>query len=415
MGGVVMERRWLLLGGTTAVAVLVAASVWWATARQSDDDPEFVATLTSMGAREVPHYAHPEWWSDGTTPLRLGWDGESLVVDSPRPNIERLRGTRLDTALAVPSTADPATVAALPGGEGAPWIAVAFESKRVDQDDKETVESPLTWAGSEVTSGERLDGGAATTMPVTLRSNEISPAEGPSAIMTADAAVARLGDTDTALVTTSQLGTITLHRCTLSACEGEEAAGPDGETPFSIASTGDGFVTATGARDEGHTIWYAGDDELQWQAIGEIPEGETLSALRDGEKGVIALTQGGSDDETAYGIRTVDAGGVEQVVEPTLFSGSGQVTAVGRNGEDWFLAGFRASDTRVDFDPQSTSAELWTLGDEEWEPLGDPLLEYQPLQWIQVLFTSLDGELAAVSNAPGPDITMTWSFATVED
>ncbi len=411
-----VKRRWLLGIAVAVIAVLVAGSIWWWVERTGDDDePEFVATLTSVSPHEVPGYAHPEWWSDGTTPVRLSWDDETLVVDSPRPNIERVRGTRLDTALAAPATADPAAVASLPGGEGAPWIAVAFEATRVDQDDKETTESPLTWTGSDLTSGERLDGGAAATLPVSLRSNEISPAEGPSAIMTADAAVARLGDTDTALVTTSQLGTITLHRCALSACEWEEAAGPGGETPFSIASTGDGFVTTTGDRDDGHTIWFAEDDGLQWQAIGEIPAGETISELRDGENGVLMLTQSGRDDETIYGIRTVDAGGVEQVVEPTPFSGSGQVMDVARNGDDWFLAGFRASDARVDLGPQPTAAELWTLGDEQWEPLGDPLLEYQPLQWIRVLFTSLDGELAAASDAPGPDITMTWTFGPAED
>ncbi len=406
----------MLVGLAVVVVALVAGLIWWSLERaDDDDDAAFVATLTSVSPHEVPGYAHPEWWSDGTTPVRLSWDGETLVVDSPRPNIERVRGTRLDTALAAPATADPAAIASLPGGEGAPWIAVAFESKRVDQDDKETTESPLTWTGTDLTSEGRLEGGDPMTLPVALRSNEISPAEGPSAIMTADAAVARLGDTDTALVTTSQLGTITLHRCTVSACEWEEAAGPEGEIPFSVASTGRGFVTTTGARDEGHTIWYAEDAGLQWQSIGEIPEGETISRLRDGEDGVLLLTQSGGDEETIYGIRTIDADGVEEVVEPTAFPGSGTVMDVGRNGDDWFLAGFRASDARVDVGPQSTSAELWTLGDEEWEPLGDPLLDYQPLQWMRVLFTSLDGELAAASDAPGPDITMTWTFGPAGD
>lgn len=409
-----MKRRRLLVSACVVVVALLASPVLWGITRPGPPEHGLAATLTAILREETAAYVFPTWWSDGSTPLRLTAQDDGLLINSPRPSSEWAGSTRVDAFLQAPSTADPAAVAALPGGDGAPWVAVAFESKPTETDDKDTTENPLTWTGVDLTAGGQLSGGEPDMLPVTLRSNEISPAEGPSAIMTADAAVSSPGGTDTALVTTSQLGELAMHRCSLADCTWEEAPAPEGTEPFSIASTGEGFVVLTGAPAEGHTVWYADDADLQWRPLGEVPAGEVVNALQDGVGGVVVLSRSGSDSEPSYRIRTAEAAGLEDAVGPAAFPERSHVSAVIEVDGQWYLAGDRASAARVDLGAEPIAPALWTLGEGSWELVEDDLLSHQPDQSMRVLYAEEEGRLAGVSNASAQRITMTWRFDTAD-
>ncbi|MGW9348043.1 hypothetical protein [Nocardiopsis flavescens] len=409
-----MKRRGLLVGACAVAVVLMASLAWWRAARPLPSAPLPSATLTGILHEETEGYVFPAWWSDGSTPVRLTADGGGLLIDAPGPGSDPVRGARVDVSLPAPPTADPAAVAALPGGDGAPWVAVAFESKPTEADDKDTTEKPLTWTGTDLTADDRLDGAEPATLPVRLRSNEISPAEGPSAIMTADAAVARLGGTDTVLVTTSQLGESSLHRCDPADCVWEEAPAPEEGRPFSVASTGGGLVALTGTPAEGHTVWFADDAGLGWRPLGGIPVGESVEALQDGAGGVAVLSRSGGDSERVYRIRTAGASGLDEVVGPAPLPGPGTVSAAAEAGGRWYLAGDRPGTARVDLGADPLAPGLWVLGEDSWEPVRDDLLGHQPDQSIRLLYTNGEGRLAAVSSSPAQRITMTWRFDTAD-
>ncbi|WP_211719330.1 hypothetical protein [Nocardiopsis sp. MG754419] len=409
-----MKRRWLIVSACVVVVALLASLAWWRSARPSAAEDELAATLTAILHEDTDAYIFPAWWSDGSTPLRLTSEGDGLLIDEPRTASDLVGRARVDVSLEAPATADPAAVAALPGGEGAPWVAVAFESRQTEMEDKDTTENPLTWTGTDLTTGDRTSGGEPVTLPATLRSNEISPADGPSAIMTADAAVARVEGTDTALVTTSQLGEFTMHRCDPAACEWEEVSVPAGGDPFSIASTGEGLVALTGASADGHTVWYADDADLRWRPLGEIPTGEVVEVLHDGVDGVMVLSRSGDDSDRAYRVRTADASGLEDEVGPFDFPETGTVSAVSEVDGRWYLAGHGPSAARVDLGADPLTPRLWALGEDSWEGVEDDLLGHQPDQSMRVLYVDGEGGLAAVSSSPAQRITMTWTFATVD-
>lgn len=404
-----MKKRWWIGGGAVVVVAAVVAVAVWPRAG-APEDQRLSPTVTDMQLERTGTFGLPEWWTDGSTTLRLTANADGLLVNEPLARLELTGPTELSAALPVPATADPAAIAALPGDDGAPWVAVAFEDKSVARGDTTTTERPLAWV-----AGGR--GGAATAVPVPA---ELRSATTSETIMTAEAAVARIDDTDVAVVSTMQGDAATLHVCVVDACEWTPRDLPGGVGIELLGSTGDSLVAVT----EDGDVWSADDLDLAWERVGSGPSGRAPQVIQDGDGRAsivwLGRLDGGQDEDgdgagSAVSIQTVGDGELVDTVESTSIDDDVRrlETATEVDGT-WYLGGSTDNTASVSLPYPADEPALWTLGDDSWEPLDDELLRNQVDQRTEAVWVDGGGDLRMLTTSAVQGITMVWRLEREE-
>jgi hypothetical protein len=403
-----MKKRWWVGLGVIAVGAVVAGLVVWLQPGTeqgrlaASDEGRLSATLTDIQHEDTDTYVYPSWWTDGDTAVRLTAVDDNLVVNEPLARLEPTGDADLNAKMPVTQGTDTATVAALPGAAGAPWVAIAFESIDVEISDVTTTQRPLAWTGTERTSPDTTP--QSSSIPVDLRSNESN-----GAVMVADAAVATIGDSVLAVATTKQLDSGSLHICDVSDCQWSPRELPPGFSIDSIGSTGDGFIAVT---DEDEALWYADDAELTWKKIGTAPSGMQLESLQDGAGAATVVWIERQDDAVSIQVGTVSDGQLNLEVDRTPVDGRiGRVTTVTKVEGRWYLGGSRPSSANLALPYDASEGTVWIQDGESWSPLDDELLANQPAQQVEALFVDADGALRAVSSSAVERDTMIWHLA----
>jgi hypothetical protein len=232
----------------------------------------------------------------------------------------------------------------------------------------------------------------------------------------ADAAIARMGGTDLAVVTTREREADhgTLHVCDLARCRWSEGASPGGRPVDLIASTRDGLVAVTGETSGEAAVWYADDVTLTWRQLGSAPRGMRAATIQDGEGSAVLVWV--DHDEDTFAVQTVGDGGLEDVVEDTpVEGGAGSVQTVLRDGDRWYLGGQRTSRARVSLGVEEAEPALWELTEDSWSPVDDELLRNQLEQGIEALLVHPRDGLRAVSSSPVLRVTMIWDLTRRQD
>ena len=409
-----MSKTWWSVVGVVAL-VLLGIGAWRLTG--DDEEPGLRAALTDMGTETSELYVYPEWTTDGRTPVVLArLDGRLRVLDRVAER-ERITEPRLDVVLKGGDDARPEAVATMPGSPTGPWVAVARTPKQVAMDDKTTTERPLVWTGSDP-SGDPRATAEPTRLPVDLRSNGI---DGASPLT--DAAVARLGSTDVALVGITQadrnrtIDLASLSTCELDDCRWRPGAVPENTPVHAVGSTRDGFIALTQERSlsgkpQRSRIWYADSAELAWEQIGTAPKDGQLALLQDGPGTATLVWRAGED----VLIQTVTKGRLRTAVPRRPFDwDTTRVETVLNTGKRWYLAGGRSGRANVALRYDAAEPVLWELRDGAWAGLDDPLLTNQPDQRIELLFTDPQKDLRAISASAVQRVYMTWRFTRETD
>jgi hypothetical protein len=408
-----MRKRWWIGGAAVVVAAaLVGVAVWPHTGSQQE--PPLEARLTDMQYETTDTYEYAQWWTDGSTTVRLTANGDDLVVNEPVARVEGTADPSNDDLIAVLPAApaiDPAAIAALPGDDGAPWVAIALDET---DDDALTAPPPLAWVANG--RGDDEPAPAPIPLPVDLlghTSSETSTA--------ADAAVVRIGDTVLAVAATSQADAASLHACTVDACAWTPRELPGGAAIELLGSTGDGVVAITADRG----VWYADDVDLSWERVGAGPAGMEPQVVQDGEGTATVVwldradQDAGSEDAEAdtddVAIQTISAGRLDDAVKRTPVDGGvGGILTATEVDDRWHLGGSRASAANISLPYPAEEPSVWTFGDDSWHALEDELLRNQPDQRVEALWVDVGGDLRALTTSPVQRITMVWRLGRDE-
>ncbi len=352
-----------------------------------DADGVVTPVITDVGIDPslARSYQFSRWWSDGESALRLGVDGADVVVRTPDRSIAP---GAVSARLAGADALDPAAVAAMPGGSGAPWVAV---STRDPDDDSGVIRS---WTGGD---GEAQRAVRPTRVPAELR--PVSSDD----VITNDVAVARSGETTSALVVVHQGSTSQLFACRLDDCEWTSVEAPNQQAVGYVASTGSGFVAVTDAGSDRAQVWYAEAGTSTWSRVGEAPEDMRLRAAQDGLDEVLLIWADGEGGRAMVQKVAPDAGdqAVTTVAGPaSIGPDSSRLTSVLQVGDDWLLAGSAASESGVSLAYPASAPRLWSLDGDRWRDVEAAVLDQQPDQEFQVLWHSGDAIVGVSASAP---------------
>lgn len=406
---------------TTVVAATLAGLLgvgagWLGTARPWQD--ELMVTEAGDGSGTVQLIAteaHDEvpgglqqWWTDGRSTLLLAPTDSGFALLPQR----EVPGGRWEAYVDTTSRVRPVDLAALPGSEDGPWVALGASSAH-------TVDHTLrSWSGDWA---GQSDPDAALPAPT---ASKVPAAPDPmisgETALHSFVAVATIDGHDLGVTAWHQGSTSGVKNTTrglavcpdASACRwGDELEAPG--IPVALVSTGTGFVLVVDGMD-GVRVLFADDAGLDWQEVGKAPEGMHLARAVDTPEGALLLWgTDGDDGPDELSIQRVSTDGtVEDEVEalPLPVDTYG-ITSAARVDDRW-VVGAGASDGHAWANPGYSPgrARLLRAGDEVWEDVTPEAMRHRLDETVVAMATTVAGKTTFTLASPVQRTASRWRW-----